>query len=147
MIYLGLIIADLDHRRGIDTTYIFPTRGVISDEKIPRLNYDCPVLVDRQEVHFKRICNYLTIRIQNMPVCHNYIIFHLNFGYDINLEFYNRTIEHFLFLWFFDPTLAWKVLKEVMVGLIIMQTHILFNGDIKLWSIVQCGSSWKLTDW
>ena len=34
--YPGLIIADLEYRRGIDTTYVVPIRGVILDEKISK---------------------------------------------------------------------------------------------------------------
>ena len=35
----GLILAELEHRRGIDTTYVIYIRGVILDEKIPKLNH------------------------------------------------------------------------------------------------------------
>ena len=45
----GLIIADLAQHRGIDTTYIVPIRGVILDEKNPKLRYDGPISVDKQE--------------------------------------------------------------------------------------------------
>ena len=45
-----------------------------------------------------------------------------------------------------ELTLAQKVLKDVVVGLILLHTEIVFHGDIKPLSIVQCGRSWKLTD-
>ena len=45
-----------------------------------------------------------------------------------------------------DFTLAQKVLKDVVVGLILLHIEIIFHGDIKQQSIVQCGRSWKLTD-
>ena len=41
----------------------------------------------------------------------------------------------------FDLTLATNVLKDVVVGLILLHTEIIFNGDIKLQSIVQFGIS------
>ena len=45
-----------------------------------------------------------------------------------------------------DLTLAWGVLKEVRVGMILLHIEIKFHSDIKPRSIVQCGSSWKLND-
>ena len=45
----GIILADLEHWRVIDTTYGVPIIGVILDEKIPKLKYDGPILVDKQE--------------------------------------------------------------------------------------------------
>ena len=48
MIYPGLILADIEHQRGIDTTYVPPIRGFILDEKIPKLNYNGPISVDKQ---------------------------------------------------------------------------------------------------
>ena len=38
MIYSGLILIELEHRRSFGTTYVVPVRGVILDEKIPKLN-------------------------------------------------------------------------------------------------------------
>ena len=81
-----------------------------------------------------------------MPVCHKYKISHIGFGYVIVLDFYNRTLEDVLARDIVDLTLAWKVLKDVVVGLILFNIEITFHGDIKARSIVQCGSSWKLTD-
>ena len=43
----GLILAELEHQRGIDTTYFVTIRGVILDEKIPKLKYDGPILVEK----------------------------------------------------------------------------------------------------
>ena len=34
----GLILSYIEHRRGIETTYVVPIRGVILDEKIPTSN-------------------------------------------------------------------------------------------------------------
>ena len=91
----GLILAELENWRGVDTTYVVPIIWVILDEKTPKLN------------------------------C---------------------TLEDILAYDLVDLTLARKVLKGVVVGLILLHTEIVFNGDIELWSIVQCGSSCKLTD-
>ena len=91
----GLILADLVNLRGIDTTYVVTTRGVILDEKTPQLNL---------------------------------------------------TIEDVLAHDIVDLTLARKVLKDIVVGLILLHTEIIFHGDIKTLSIVKCGRSWKLTD-
>ena len=44
-----LILAKIEHWRVIDTTYGVPIIGVILDEKIPKLKYDGPILVDKQE--------------------------------------------------------------------------------------------------
>ena len=49
MRYHVLIIADLELQRGIDTTYVVPIRGVILDEKIPKLSYYGPISVYKQE--------------------------------------------------------------------------------------------------
>ena len=95
MRYPWLIISDIEHWRGIYTTYVVPIIGVILDEKIPKLNH---------------------------------------------------TIEDVLAHDLVDLALAWKVLKDVVVGLILLHTEIIFHGGIKQQSIVQCGSSWKLTD-
>ena len=91
----GLIIAELEHWRGVDTNYVVPIIGVILDDKTPKLN------------------------------C---------------------TLEDVLAYDLVDLTLARKVLKDVVVGLILLHTEIIFNGDIEFWSIVQCGSSCKLTN-
>ena len=85
----GLIIAKLEHRRGIDTAYAVTIRGFILDEKTPKLNH----------THEDVLAHYLV-----------------------------------------DRTLARKVLKYVVVGLILLHKEIIFHGDIKPWSIVQCGS-------
>ena len=58
----------------------------------------------------------------------------------------NRTLADDLAHGLVDLTLARKVLKDVVVGLILFHTVIIFHGDIKPQSIVQCVSSWKLTD-
>ena len=59
----GLILAELEHRRGIGTTYYVPIRGVILDEKSPILKYDGPILVNEREGLAKAILNYLTRHI------------------------------------------------------------------------------------
>ena len=81
-----------------------------------------------------------------MPVCHKDKISHLDFGYTIVLDLYNCTLEDVLTHDLVDLTLAHKVLKDVVVGLIILHTEIIFHGDIKPRIIVQCGISWKITD-
>ena len=43
----GLILADIEHRRGIGATYAIHIRGVILYDKIPRLNYDGPISVEK----------------------------------------------------------------------------------------------------
>ena len=58
----------------------------------------------------------------------------------------NHTIEDVLAHDLVGLALTWKVLKDVVVGLILLHTEIIFHGGIKQQSIVQCGSSWKLTD-
>ena len=58
----------------------------------------------------------------------------------------NRTLDDVWAHDIVDLTLAEKVLKYVVVGLILLNTEIISHGDIKLRIIVQCGSSWKLTD-
>ena len=95
MRYPGLILTELKHWRGIDTTYAVPIRGVILDEKIPKLN-----------------------RTPDDVLAHDLV----------------------------DLALARKVMKYVVVGMILLHTEIIFHGDIKPRSIVQCGSSWKLND-
>ena len=45
-----------------------------------------------------------------------------------------------------DLMLAQEVLKDVVQGMILLHTDIIFHCDVKPQSIVQCGSSWKLTD-
>ena len=42
--------------------------------------------------------------------------------------------------------LARRVIKDAVVGLILFHTDIIFHGDIKPRSIVQYGSSWKLSN-
>ena len=91
----GLIIAELEHWRGVDTNYVVPIIGVILDDKTPKLN------------------------------C---------------------TLEDVLAYDLVDLTLARKVLKDVVVGLILLHTDIIFFGYIKLQIIIKCGSSRKLTD-
>ena len=70
----GLIIAEIENWRGIVTTYVVPTRGVILDKKITTLKYDGPILVDKREGIVEAIINYLTRHIRNIPVCHKNII-------------------------------------------------------------------------
>ena len=114
--------------------------------KTPKLKCDGPISVEKQGGPDKAIHNYLTRHIRNMNRCHKDTISHLDFGYAIVLDFYNRTLEDVLTHDLVDLTLARKVLKDVVVGLILLHTEIIFHGDIKPRSIVQCGSSWKLTD-
>ena len=142
----GLIIAEIENWRGIVTTYVVPTRGVILDKKITTLKYDGPILVDKREGIAEAICNYLTRHIRNMPICHKDIISHIEFGYAIVLDLYIRTLEDVLAHDLVDLTPDRKVLKDLVVGLIILHTEIIFHGDIKTLSIVKCGRSWKLTD-
>ena len=68
-------------------------------------------------------------------------IYHLEFGYAIIIDFYNRTLEDFLAHDLVDLILAPKVLKDVVVGLILLHIEIIFHGDIKQRSIVQCVKS------
>ena len=131
----GLILAELEHRGGIGTTYSVPIRGVILDEKTQNLNYDGPILVDKRKGIAEVICNYLPSHILNMPVCHTYIISHLDLGYAILLEFYNHTLEDVLAHDLVDLTLVRKVLKDVVVDQMLLHTEILFHGDIKPQSI------------
>ena len=112
MIDAGLILSELEHRRGIDTTYVVTIREVILVEKITKLNYDGPMWVDKQEGLAEAICNYLTSHIRNMPVCHKYAISHLEFGYAIALDLYNCTLEDVLAHNLVDLTLSRKVLKD-----------------------------------
>ena len=58
----------------------------------------------------------------------------------------NRTLEDVLAHDIFDLKLDRKVLKDVVVGLILLHTYIIFCGNIKTLSIVKCGSSWKIND-
>ena len=131
-----LIPAELENWRGIDTTYVVPIRGVILDEKTPKLKYDGPTLVDKWEGLAGAIHNYLTRHIYNMPVCHKDTIYHLAFGYATVLDFYNHTLEDVLAHDIVDLTFAWKVLKYLVVGMILFHTNIIFHGDTKQRSIV-----------
>ena len=70
-----------------------------------------------------------------MPVCHKDKNYHLDFGYAIVLDFYNRTLEDVLAHDLVDPTLSRKVLKDVVVDQMLLHTEILFHGDIKPQSI------------
>ena len=45
MRYHELIIAEIEHWRGIGATYDVPIRGVVVDDKIPKLKYYGPILV------------------------------------------------------------------------------------------------------
>ena len=45
----GLILAELENRRDIDATYVVPIRGVILDEKTPKLKYDGSLSVYKKE--------------------------------------------------------------------------------------------------
>ena len=81
-----------------------------------------------------------------MIICHKGKISHFDFGYAIVLDFYNCKIEDVLDHDIVDLTLARKVLKYVVVGLILLHIEIIFHGDIKLWIIVKCEISQKLTD-
>ena len=47
MRYTGLILVGLEYWRGINATCVFAIRGVILDEKIPKLKYDGPILVEK----------------------------------------------------------------------------------------------------
>ena len=121
-----LIIAKLEHRRGIGTTYVVPIRGVILDEKIPKLKYDGSILVYKWEVLVEANHNYLTRDIHNMPVCHKDIIYHIDFVYAIFLDFFNRKLEDF-------PndlvglTFARNVLKDLVLDMILLHTEIIFT--------------------
>ena len=75
-----------------------------------------------------------------MPICHKDIISHIEFGYAIVLDLYIRTLEDVLAHNIVDLTLDRKVLKDVVIGLILLHTDIIFHVDIKPRSIVQCGS-------
>ena len=142
----GLTLAELGHQRGIDTMHAVPIIEVTLDEKTPKLKYVGPMLVDKWEGLAEAIFNYLTRHIRNMHVCHKDTISHLDFGYTIVLDFYNSTLEDVLAHDLAVITLAQKVLKNVVVGLILFHTEKIFHGDIKPWSIMQRGSLWKIND-
>ena len=121
----------LEHvRRDIDATYILPIIGVILDDKIPKLKYGGPILVEKREGLVEAIYNYLTRHIRNMPRCNKDKISHIVFGYAIDLDFYNHTLEDVLTHDIFDLTLVRKVLKDVVVVLILLHIDIIFHSDI-----------------
>ena len=86
----GLIHSELEHQRGIDTTYVITIQGVILNEKIPKLDGTLEDFLDHDRV---------------------------------------------------DLMLAQEVLKDVVQGMILLHTDIIFHCDVKPQSIVQCGSS------
>ena len=114
--------------------------------KTPKLKCDGPISVEKQGGPDKAIHNYLTRHIRNMNRCHKDTISHLDFGYAIVLDFYNFTLDDVLAHDLVDLALTRKFLKYAVVGLILFHTEIIFHSDIKLQSIVQCGSASKLTD-
>ena len=116
------------------------------DERIPKLNYDGPIYVSKQEGLAKEIRNYITRHIRNMLVYHKDRTSNIDIGYAIVLDFYNFKLEDILAHAFFYLTLAWKFLKYDVVGMILFHIEIIFHSDIKPQSIVQLGSSSKLTD-
>ena len=71
-----------------------------------------------------------------MPICHKNIISHLEFGYAIVLDLYICTVEDVLAHDIVDLTLDRKFLKDVVIGLILLHTDIIFHGDIKPRGIV-----------
>ena len=139
-----LIIAKLEHRRGIGTTYVVPIRGVILDEKIPKLKYDGSILVYKWEVLVEANHNYLTRDIHNMPVCHKDIIYHIDFVYAIFLDFFNRKLEVFS-QWSCWPHVCSERSERFSVRYDTLAYRDYIHSDIKTWGIVQCGSSWKIT--
>ena len=139
--YPGLILAEREHCRGIGAIYAVPTRGAILYDKTPRLNYDGPISVEKQEGLVDAICNYLTRHISNVLGYHEDTIYYIEFVYAIVLDCYNYTFEDVLAHDFVDLTLDLNGLKYLVVGLILLHTEIIFNGDIKLQSIVQFGIS------
>ena len=54
---LGLILSELEQRMGIDTTCDVLLRGVILDEKTPKLKYGGLISVDKWEELDKAIFN------------------------------------------------------------------------------------------
>ena len=111
MRYPGLILAYVEHWRGIDTNYVVPFIEVILDEKNTKLKYNSPISIDKQEGVAEAIHNYLTRHIHSMPACNKDTIYHFDFGYAIVLDFYNHTLKDFLAHDLVDLTLARKVLK------------------------------------
>ena len=71
---LGLILSELEQRMGIDTTCDVLLRGVILDEKTPKLKYDGSLSVYKKEGLAEAIHNYLTRHIHNIPACNKYTI-------------------------------------------------------------------------
>ena len=69
--------------------------------------------------------------IHNIPVCHKYKIYHIEFGYDIILDFYNQTLEDVLAHDLVDLTISRKVLKDKVAFLILLNKYIIFIDDIK----------------
>ena len=116
------------------------------DDKVPKLKYYGPILVDKREGINKGTCNYLTWLIRKMLVFHKDTISHLDFGYAIIFEFYDRTLEDVFAHDLVDLTIARKFRKDFLLCLILLHTYILFYFYIKPRSIVPCGFSWKLTD-
>ena len=77
--------------------------------------------------------------IYNTPVRHKDKISHLDFGYAIVLDYYNRTRDDVLAHNLVDLMLARQVLKYLVLGLILLHREIIFHGDTKPWNIVECG--------
>ena len=71
----GLIIAELEDRRGIDTSYAVPIREFILDEKIPKLNSTLEDILVHNIFDLTLSCKVLKDVVVVLILLHTDIIF------------------------------------------------------------------------
>ena len=76
MRYPWLIISDIEHWRGIYTTYVVTIRGVILDEKIPKLNHTIAEVLANDLVDLTLATNVLKDVVVGLILFQIEIIFH-----------------------------------------------------------------------
>ena len=71
----GLILAEIEHRRFIDTSYVVPVRGVVLDEKTPNVNRTLGDKLSYNLVDITLARNIFKGKVVGLIIFHTYIIF------------------------------------------------------------------------
>mmetsp|Transcript_12193 Transcript_12193/g.25847 ORF Transcript_12193/g.25847 Transcript_12193/m.25847 type:complete len:926 (-) Transcript_12193:175-2952(-) len=145
------VLTELESRRGLDEKFILPIYSLHVDAAYARRirsKYSGPVNVCSERSMSSLIRNAATdqIKVASGQDAKAEITTFPDFPYALCLEPFDRTLEDVLTHDFVDFNLVRKIVKDIVVGLILLHTEQRIHGDLSPRAIVRVGSKWKLSN-
>mmetsp|Transcript_15491 Transcript_15491/g.44849 ORF Transcript_15491/g.44849 Transcript_15491/m.44849 type:complete len:1026 (-) Transcript_15491:1577-4654(-) len=140
------VLTELNCRTGInDESYILACKGVFIDHKEEQIAYKGSIPVDIKENLESDLRDTVLSRIKQTSKSKDNI-FIPSFPYCLVLEGYDSTLEDFTLHSYLNLSIIRSIVKDLVVGLILLQTEKWTHANINLGSIVRVGRQWKLAD-